>query len=89
MAWVGGLGVGGLELEELLDEGDLTEIVVPHADATAADVGVVAVVVGKAGEFVDRGFDVSGGEPIVAAAGGSHRGKELDLGDPDAAALIL
>lgn len=60
----------GLELEELLDEGDLGEVVVPHADAAAADVGVVAVVVGKTRELVERGFDVGGSEPIVTAAGG-------------------
>lgn len=60
------LGFGellGLEPEELLDEGDLGEVVVPHADTTAADVGVVAVIVGEAREFVERGFDVGGGEP--------------------------
>lgn len=67
---LGFCGLGGLELKELLDEGDLGEIVVPHADAAAADVGVVAVVVGKTREFVERGFDVGSGEPIVAAAGG-------------------
>lgn len=81
-------GVGGLELEELLDEGDLGEVVVPHADAAAADVGVVAVVVGEAGELVERGLDVGGGEPIFAAAGGGHRGEELDLGDPGATAFV-
>ena len=67
-----GLGVEGglgLELQELLDEGDLAEVVFPHADAAAADVGGVAVVVGEAGEFVDGGFDVGGGEPVFAAAG--------------------
>ena len=58
-----------MELEDLLDEGDLGEVVVPHADAAAADVGVVAVVVGEAGQFVERGLNVGGGEPIVATAG--------------------
>lgn len=79
----------GLELEELLDEGDLAQVVVPHADATAADVGVVTIVVGEAGELVEWGFDVGGGEPVVAAAGGGHRGEEFDLSDPDAAAFVF
>lgn len=85
------LGFGellGLELQELLDEGDLGEVVVPHADTAAADVGVVAVIVGEAREFVEGGFDVGGGEPIMAAAGRGERGKKLDLGDPDAATLV-
>ena len=79
----------GLEFEELLDEGDLGEVVVPHADAAAADVGVVAVVVGEAGEFVEGGFDVGGGEPILAAASGGHGGEKFDLGDPSAAAFVF
>ena len=44
----------GLELQELLDEGDLGEVIVPHADTAAADVGVVAVIVGEAGDVYKR-----------------------------------
>ena len=79
----------GLEFEELLDEGDLGEVVVPHADTAAADVGVVAVIIGEAGELVEGGFDVGGGEPVLATAGGGHRGEEFDLGDPSATAFVF
>ena len=82
-------GLGLVIGEELLDEGDATEVIIPHTNVAAADVIRIAVTVGETGAFVERGLNIGGAEPVAAAGGGSEGREDLDIADPSAATVVL
>lgn len=74
--------------EELFDDGDFAEVVVPHGGVAFAGVGGVAVAVGLLAELVEWSLDVGGGEPFFAATGVGERGNGLDISNPGAATVV-
>lgn len=75
--------------EELLDERDFAEVLVPHADEAFAGVSGVAEIAGFGGIFVEWGSEVAGRSPASAAAGGGEEGSSLEIGDVGAAPIII
>ena len=71
-----------------MDKGDFAEVGVPHADVAAAGVERIAVAAGTGAGFVEWGHDVSGGDPVGGAAGGSDGAGGVDGTDPAATAVV-
>lgn len=74
--------------EELFDERDFAEVIVPHGSVAFASVSGVAVAVGLLAKLVERGLDVGGAKPFLATTGVSERGNGLDVSDPRATAIV-